>query len=236
MRAYTTLLSHILGTHPEISGYSEINISYRNAFDLLKLRCMVYRAGNYKPRCSYVLDKILHSKFLLSDSILRRDDLRVLFVIREPLETIKSMVAMHRDVRLQGGEPAHIVPGTVNDALRHYNNRLSMLVAIGERLHSLGKNALVIGAEEVVRKPQTTLNTIGNFLSLDNPLHENYSVFDFTGRQGSGDPSKFIGTGRIERKRDSHSEISVSGAVRDEANRTHRRCLTRLLELFPRTR
>src|SRR5215467_8996279 len=41
MRSYSSLLCHILGSHPEIDGYCETHIKYRWYFDLLRLRYRV---------------------------------------------------------------------------------------------------------------------------------------------------------------------------------------------------
>jgi hypothetical protein len=45
-RSYSTLLCHILGSHPQICGYSEAMIPYETAVDLIRLNCAVFRAGN----------------------------------------------------------------------------------------------------------------------------------------------------------------------------------------------
>jgi hypothetical protein len=36
MRSYSSLLCHILGSHPQIDGYCETHIKYRTRFDLLR--------------------------------------------------------------------------------------------------------------------------------------------------------------------------------------------------------
>ncbi len=123
MRGYSTLVSHILGSHPEISGYAEDRLSYRTQLDLLKLRCVIYRLGNYKTGCRYFLDKVLHNEFALADTILNRRNVHIVFLIREPAATLKSMVAMHHKTLQEGRTPSRSVPGTIEDAVRHYSNR-----------------------------------------------------------------------------------------------------------------
>ena len=110
IRGYTTLLSHILGSHGEISGYAETWISYRTARDLLKLRCAVCSHGNYKPNCTYFLDKILHNPLQISDSILNRPDIHYIFMIRKPVPTIKSMVALYRKAIIEQWERLRSLP------------------------------------------------------------------------------------------------------------------------------
>ena len=43
MRSYSSLLCHILGSHPQINGYCETHVKYRSRFDLLRLRSRVVK-------------------------------------------------------------------------------------------------------------------------------------------------------------------------------------------------
>ena len=72
MRAYTSLLAHILGSHPEISGYFELHQDYRGDFDLLRMRVGVATGLRYRLRGRYVLDKVLHSRHRIGARILGR--------------------------------------------------------------------------------------------------------------------------------------------------------------------
>ena len=58
MRSYSTLLAHLLGSHPEIAGYAEMHTSYAQRRDLLRLRrkwrarsTVGSRAGSCSTRC-----------------------------------------------------------------------------------------------------------------------------------------------------------------------------------------
>ncbi len=231
MRGYTTLVSHILGSHPDISGYAENRLSYRTQLDLLKLRCLSYHLGNYKSNCRYFLDKLLHNEFFVADSILKRENVHVIFMIREPAATLKSIVAMYHKRIEEGATPSRLVPGTVEEALRHYSDRLDKLSSVGEHLQRSGKHALVIRADEVIENPGSVLNELGAFLHLRTPLDEQYSVFDRTGTRFFGDPSEFIRKGRIERERPIHG-IAVPDLVLEQAHRAYERCLLGLRKLF----
>ena len=90
MRSYSTLLTHILGSHEEISGYSEINQSYRWWYDLMRLRYKVYLANNNQLSGRFVLDKILHNRRYISDSILNRNDVHIILMLRNPEDTAKE--------------------------------------------------------------------------------------------------------------------------------------------------
>lgn len=232
MRGYTTLLSHILGSHAEISGYAEARFSYHSSLDLLKLRCVTYHLGNYKPTCRYFLDKILHNQLSISDSILARKNIHIVFMIREPAATLKSMVAMHHRTLREGRTPSRFVPPTIEDALPQYIERLRMLSRIGERLRKFGKHASVIEADNVIENPSSVLNALEGFLKLRTPLLENYSVFDRTGTPVYGDPSEFIRKGRIERERPGYEEIAVPDTLLKQGRCAYGECLSALRDSF----
>jgi hypothetical protein len=234
IRGYTTLLSHILGSHPEISGYAETWISYRTSLDLLKFRCAVCSHGNYKPNCTYFLDKILHNRLQISRSMLNRTGIHYIFMIRRPVPTIKSMVAFHRKYIEEGGAIAGCtLPATVEDAVLHYTNRMSFLADTGARLRRLSKRALVIRAEDLISYPRSVLCELQTFLHLTSPLDEHYSMFDHTGEWNFSDTSDFIRKGKIERERPAHAEISIPGNLSDKANHEYERCLAALTDSFP---
>ena len=233
-RAYTTLLSHILGSHPEISGYAETWRSYRTPRDLLKLRCAVCSHGNYKPNCTYFLDKMLHNWLQISDSILNRNDIDYIFMIRRPVPTIKSMIALYRKYIEQGGTiESSTLPPTVEGAVVHYSNRLSFLVGVSARLRRRSKRAIVVRAEDLISRPFSVLSELQTFLHLRSALNEHYSVFDRTGEWYYSDTSDFIRQGKIERERPAHAEISIPGELADKANCEYEQCLAALTDSFP---
>ncbi len=224
MRGYTTLLSHILGSHPEISGYTETGRSYRTTRDLLGLRFATCLHGNYKKNCTYVLDKILHNKMSISEAILQREDVVLIFMVREPLSTLRSVISMPQKKRQ---------PHTEEEALHHYAERLKALIGIAGCLRRSGRSSLVICAEDLIYQTETVLRQLATFLQLRTPLDEHYSMFSLTGVRRYGDPSSYILEGKIERRRPEHAEIKISDAVLDEATTIYQRCLTELRNAFP---
>jgi hypothetical protein len=234
VRGYTTLLSHILGSHREISGYAETWRSYRTARDLLKLRCAVCSHGNYKPNCTYFLDKILHNCLQISDSILDRPDIHYIFMIRKPVPTIKSMVALYRKaIEQRGATEVTTLPSTVEDAVVQYSNRLSFLVGVSARLRRRSQRAIVVRAEDLISRPFSVLSELQTFLHLRSALDEHYSVFNHTGEWNFSDTSDFVRKGKIERNRPPHGEILVSDQLAHKANCEYERCLAALTDSFP---
>jgi hypothetical protein len=58
MRSYSSVLSHILGSHPQISGYCETHTKYRTWVDLWKLRWRVRKLTGEALRSGRVLDAL----------------------------------------------------------------------------------------------------------------------------------------------------------------------------------
>ena len=92
MRSQWTLLAHILGGHPEIDGDSGLHGSYESALELREMTRQVEAATGRRRRGRYALDKLLHNGGRVDASILRRDDVKVVLLIRNPVDTIPSIV------------------------------------------------------------------------------------------------------------------------------------------------
>lgn len=72
MRSYSSLLCHILGSHPQIAGYAEMHQGSRGRLDLLRLRARACRSLGGKLDGEFVLDKVLHNEYSISDSIINQ--------------------------------------------------------------------------------------------------------------------------------------------------------------------
>ena len=96
MRCYSSLLCHILNSNPEVAGYVETHNVYAGRADLWRLKRRVFWGTDADIGGRYVLDKILHNSCRVNPVLLRRDDVFVIFMLREPRRTIQSTVAMAR--------------------------------------------------------------------------------------------------------------------------------------------
>ena len=195
MRGYTTLLTHILGSHPEISGYFELHQSYRNPLDLILMRIRVANGLNYQIQGQYILDKILHQHCFLSPSILQRDDLYTIFILRKPEPTLKSLKVKENSK----DDP--------NRPLHYYLERLDYL----KNLSHIPRNRVYLDAESLLENTNSTLEFIHSFLQLKDEISPSYSVFKYTAKRGGyGDWSDFILQGKIVRERNLYEEIIIS--------------------------
>jgi hypothetical protein len=93
MRSYSSLLCHILGSHPQIDGYCETHIKYRTRLDLLRLRSRVVKLTGEPLRGRYVLEKMLHN-YAFAPSILRSPRTFALVLVRQPIPAVQSIVNM----------------------------------------------------------------------------------------------------------------------------------------------
>jgi hypothetical protein len=187
MRSYSSLLCHILGSHPQVDGYCETHIKYRTRWDLLRLRARVVRFTGEPLRGRYVLDKVLHN-YPLAPSILRSRNTRSIVLLRKPVATVQSIVNMglrygdiawHRDVNL---------------VARYYEERLARLMLVAE---SLRGRVIFVEAERLLSDTTAVLQGLTRALELDGPLQADYRRFAHTGERGFGDPSKVISIGRV---------------------------------------
>ena len=114
MRAYTSLVGHLLGSHPEIDGYYEMHQSYASAEDLARQAQRYAEQHSLKPGSRYLFDKLLHNDYTLALEQLDPDRTIVLMALRPPEPTLKSIVSLF--ARKPGDDPV-CRPGRRRDLL-----------------------------------------------------------------------------------------------------------------------
>lgn len=215
MRSYSSLLCHILGSHPEIAGYAEMHLGYRSALDLLRARARVARSLNGALPGRFVLDKILHEEYSVAATILERADVHPVILLRRPLPSIASIIKMGQQLP---GISWYSDPAQVAD---YYVRRVEGLVRL---MRGVASPYLFLSAEELVDEPQKSLAGLAGYLELDEPLSERYSIFPRTGEIGSGDNSPSIMTGRVLPESSPPAEPPLGVAQRDRVTRVYAEC------------
>jgi len=220
MRSYSTLLCHMLGSHPEISGYTEAHQAYASTADLDVLIAKVRVATDQSQLRRYVLDKILHNRLELAPDILARPDVKVVFLVRTAEETITSILNLHRAMgRLC--EPT--------EALGYYLDRLRQIDAYSEQL---GRKAVLMDAERLITDTAIMLEGLSHWLELNGPLSPNYQIFKLTGLSGHGDISRAVRTGKVvhdpEDRHRRYKTISIPQDVLERGNAGHAEYWARL--------
>jgi len=206
MRCYSSLLSHMIGSHPQVAGYAEMRQKYRNALDLIELAAKIESSTGSPPTDRYHFDKILLD-FTVRDRVLRRGDLSVIVTSRLPEPTIRSIVKLAACGIL-----------TPNDAIEYYVGRMKTLQQIVERRKG---RAIYLDAEAVIERPSDTLHRLSGYLGLMPDISENYQMFSKTGVGKYGDPSPWIKSGKIVKVRDQTSSPEPLPPEIDKAITAH---------------
>jgi hypothetical protein len=188
MRSHSSLLAHILGSNPGIAGYSELHMSYLGRIDLRRLQRRVEDTTGSPAAGRITLDKLLHDRFEIAQSVFEREDVRVLFLLRHPDQTIGSLLRLGR---LTPAIPWYSDPQVVAE---YYCTRLATL----ERYCRFGAGrAAFVASERLMADTVDVLSALTRWLGLNEPLTAHYRTFRFTGVPGHGDPSESIRAGTV---------------------------------------
>ncbi len=178
MRCGSTALSHILCSRPEVSGYGEAHIAYRDQGALGVLVLNQLKRGAWRSDSGFLFDKILHQRY---DAEACPDFFRAraVFMAREPVSTIKSIRKLFGAIR--STEFADDV-----SAADYYEQRLSGLLSLWgcfpeERRIGFSYSALMA-------QPEQQLQRASVMLGLNPPLENHYHAPKRKMREGAGDP------------------------------------------------
>ena len=200
MRAYTSLLGHILGSHPAINGYYEMHLSYENAA-ALDMQLEAFRQDEVpKPGSRYLFDKLLHNDYVLNPGRLGSADIKLLVALAEPEHTIRSIV------HLFAQKPDPDLYASPVQAAHYYIERVRALAGF---CRTTDWPYRYFDAELLQRAPETLLPRLTAWLELDSPLSERYEVFSQTGKARRGDTSERVRSGRIDRGRSDYSAVVI---------------------------
>ena len=190
MRAFTSLAGHILGSHPAINGYFEMHISYDDASALDRQLDVFQQHETLKQHSQYLFDKLLHNDYQLIPERLGLEEIKILLALREPGQTIKSIVDLFANKET---DEVYALPEA---ATRYYIERLEFLA---DFCRMLGQNYYYFDAEALQSAPEILLPAITGWLELDTPLSEHYKIFNQTGEARKGDSSDLIYSGKIDK-------------------------------------
>ena len=216
MRSYSSVLSHVLGSHPQIDGYCETHLRYRFSFDLLRLKWRVRKLTGEPLRGRYVLDKILHN-YPVATPIVENPRTRAVFLLRQPVEVVRSIVHMGRYL------DANERNANVVNATRYYVERLSQLARLAR---VFGRRAAFLESESLMTRTDGALAFLSDFLELDTPLERRYRSFSKTGKPGYGDPSDMIHSGEIENRTRERPIYSIPAELEAEAVQAYAECFS----------
>ena len=213
IRSGSTLLHHVLISHPEILGCGERMTYFSSESDFERLRLDAHlRRGQFLRCHRYVTDQLNHNVFLDSDLLLSRPDVRVIFLIRKPDAAIVSMDKLLDQIGWS----------SIDSASRYYRERLSNLAALAVRIPARSM-AFSLTYDDLTTATANTLARLTDFLGLRMPLRDQYRIFDFTGIRG--DPSPAIRRGHIHRSDVPPSQTRLDAVSRAELHDIYENCL-----------
>jgi len=187
MRSGSTLVLHLLLTNPQIAALGERNVRYASAADLARLALSARMAqGRPLRRLRYVADQINHNRFTPNPVLLESRRVRVVFVLRDPLSALASLLELARCHYPHAWSAAQ--------AVEYFVNRLQALTDLGAQLSDPARAGLV-RYETLTAQPQRVLEALRRFLDLTESFSPAYATHSFT--QTRGDPGPKISTGRI---------------------------------------
>ena len=214
MRSGSSLLTHLLTTNPEIIGFGEAHIEYDSDQTLKTLIRKVYRdTRQLRMNHKYVLDKLLHDKKLVDEKILFSEEVRAIFLIREPKRALASILTLKPH-------------WNENQAIEYYSSRLATLEKYAKLINNK-KHSLFITHEQILNNTQSVFKMMQDFLEVKQPFSEEYQVLSMTGTRGIGDSSENIKSGRIVRTNKT-SEIAISSELIEQGLQSFVQCCTTL--------
>ncbi|CAB9493547.1 sulfotransferase family protein [Alteromonas macleodii] len=198
MRSRSSLLSHILGSNEEIIGYSELSIKYKRAFSLIDQKIALHQDGLKFDSSNILYDKILHKSYdFRRCSDIDKVSCNAIILVRQPVATVKSIVTM-------GRKRNNLKYSDVDWACEYYSERLNSLAGFAKKLDKF----IYLNSDDIVDNTETTLTKLSKALNLKSPLSNEYSSFNKTGKEKSGDTSNNIKMGKIVRTAE-NSEVEI---------------------------
>ena len=213
MRAFTSLLGHILGSHPIINGYFELHISYDAPSALSKQLAELSKHEAVKDHSRYLFDKLLHNDYRLMPERLGIDDIKILVCLRDPRHSIKSIVNLF--AQKQTDDPYE----RPEEATRYYIERIAHLC---DFCSSHTRGYYYFDAEAVRQAPERLLSALARWLDLDSPLSDRYNTFSQTGKPRKGDSSPLIHSGEIDQSASDYSHVLLPRQLLQRATSAYR--------------
>ncbi len=187
MRSRSSLLSHIIGSHNQIMGHSELHLSYTTNIDFLKCKTIILANQNQAYHNEQIyFDKILHNHLKLSLEQFNKRQCKLIFMVREPISSVKSIAMM------LSKNPSL---GQIEKSANYYVNRLKKIQKIYAEFPK--ESCYYLSSENLVNNPEEELSNLSDWLELSTYLSNEYTIFDNTGNRRSGDFSDNIKQGKV---------------------------------------
>jgi hypothetical protein len=210
MRSGSSLLVHILNSHPKIIGYGETHNRYCNEASFGETAFKIYRLFKKLPIDEeYILDKIVQSHYVKDVNLFNK--VKTIFLIRSPLQALPSIHKLN---------PYKYTPSVTFD---YY----------AERMENIQKTTLNLDPElwtyvtynELINNQDKPFRRIEKLLKLDAKLSGKYETMWSTGVRHIGDGSQQIQKGRIEKNKKPKEIPESFNPFLEKANEKYAACL-----------
>ena len=210
MRSGSSLLEHILSSNSDVLGTGEQSRIYNSNLDIKKSELFI-RKKNQKlfNKYKFIIDQILHNKYTPNLELLNNNNIKFIFLIRNPDETISSIENL--------GGPYGINEKKKFSSSSYYSNRIEYLIKLSKLIPE--KDQIFITYDQLIFESQSTLNKLTSFLQLKTSLKTVYNLKQTTGKLG--DTSKNIKEGVIVKTKKNHIEIDTD--IKNELNKFYLR-------------
>ena len=196
MRSGSSLVVHLLNSHPSILGYGETRIKYDNADSLSHLvsKVSLFFEKNRVAE-TYVMDKVPHDDLFVETNLLKREDVHCLFLLRNAEKTLPSITDMYINVfpKIFPGYNAGEV-----EALNYYSKRLEKMVELAQAADSK-ERSMFITYDQLLDRTDDVFVALHEWLNIENTFSETYETHRATGLPLVGDFSEAIRSGKIQR-------------------------------------
>jgi hypothetical protein len=226
MRSGSSLLCHLLCNSPDIIGFGEAHNSYRRRTDLAKLLAAVlHHTGENPMKYRYVLDKVVGQQHILNPPVLTDNRTRYVFLVREPLASIASIVAMRR--MYHDESPQQLISFATN----YYSLRLTQLVDLANTIDD-PERCLLVTHRQLLNETHSAFEALEELLDLSAPLHEDYKIMPTTGKPGMGDPTSSILRGTIDRSLP-RKHVDLPARLQARMTECYSSCIAQLCNTMP---
>lgn len=223
MRANTSLVGHLIGSHEDISGYYEMHIGYYSWKSLINQKFLFHEQNRTEPVTDFYFDKVLHNEHFTSRDVLCRDNVKLLVALREPKATIKSIVKLY-----SAKNPEHPC-ASPKGAAQYYLDRVRYITDL---ILSLGndQNYYYYDADDIIQHPKRVLGEMKEFLGIDRAFEATYRKFEKTGHRFAGDSSENIHAGVIVKKSPDTSVLDLDNELLMSCQDAYHLCREKLIQ------
>ena len=188
MRSGSSLLSRLLNENSEIYFPGELRIDYSEPASLdgvapRAIACLK-KFGDLSGR--YVMDKSTQPQYDMHPWLLHRDDMRFMFLIREPYGCLSSLIDLGEN-------------WSTEHLLTKYSVRLDDLCSYA-RLIDNRDRCFFLTYQQLTTDSVSVLDDLGSFLGLKDPLTERYRIARRELQTAGDRHSGRLETGMIQRQ------------------------------------